>query len=105
MLSLILEASEVLHLPPKMGRVWFAVAAPRATHGAICFAVAVFIYANSLPGEFVFDDHEAIENNIDVRYRGEYSIMQQQPRPFPSEIPPQFFAFIGWQCVLQCVMH
>ena len=52
-----------------MGWVWFAASAPPVKHGAICFAVAVCIYANSLPGEFVFDDHEAIENNADVRCR------------------------------------
>lgn len=28
---------------------------------------AAAVYVNSLPGEFVFDDHEAIENNPDVR--------------------------------------
>lgn len=31
-------------------------------------AVAAVLYVNSLGGEFVFDDHEAIENNPDVRY-------------------------------------
>ena len=57
-----------------MGRVWFAAnAPPAAKHGAICFAVAVCIYANYLQGEFVFDDHEAIENNMDVRCAGEVS--------------------------------
>lgn len=38
-----------------------------------CLAVAGFaatLYLNSLSGEFVFDDHEAIENNADVRYIG-----------------------------------
>lgn len=30
--------------------------------------VAAVLYLNSLWGEFVFDDHEAIENNPDVRY-------------------------------------
>ena len=30
--------------------------------------VAAALYLNSLWGEFVFDDHEAIENNPDVRY-------------------------------------
>ena len=29
--------------------------------------VAAALYLNSLWGEFVFDDHEAIENNPDVR--------------------------------------
>ncbi len=36
-----------------------------------CLAVAGFaaaLYLNSLNGEFVFDDHEAIETNMDVRY-------------------------------------
>ncbi len=36
-----------------------------------CLAVAGFaaaLYLNSLNGEFVFDDHEAIETNVDVRY-------------------------------------
>ena len=32
--------------------------------------VAAALYLNSLWGEFVFDDHEAIENNPDVRYTG-----------------------------------
>lgn len=32
--------------------------------------VAAALYLNSLWGEFVFDDHEAIENNPDVRYIG-----------------------------------
>ena len=31
------------------------------------FAIAIFLYWNSIGGEFVFDDHEAIENNPDVR--------------------------------------
>ena len=35
--------------------------------------VAALLYLNSLPGEFVFDDHEAIENNADVRYIASYS--------------------------------
>ena len=38
-----------------------------------CLAVAGFaaaLYLNSLNGEFVFDDHEAIETNVDVRYPG-----------------------------------
>jgi len=29
--------------------------------------LAIALYANSVPGEFVFDDHEAIESNMDVR--------------------------------------
>ena len=29
--------------------------------------VAAAVYSNSLFGELVFDDHEAIENNLDVR--------------------------------------
>lgn len=29
--------------------------------------MAAALYVNSLLGEFVFDDHEAIENNPDVR--------------------------------------
>lgn len=34
---------------------------------ALVAGVSVLLYLNSLPGEFVFDDHEAIENNKDVR--------------------------------------
>ena len=36
-----------------------------------CLAVlglAAALYMNNINGDFVFDDHEAIENNIDVRY-------------------------------------
>ncbi len=36
-----------------------------------CLLVAGFaaaLYLNSIPGGFVFDDHEAIETNKDVRY-------------------------------------
>ena len=41
----------------------------RTTYSCVVVgAVAAAIYANSLGGEFVFDDHEAIENNPDVRY-------------------------------------
>ena len=29
--------------------------------------IAVALYLNSIPGGFVFDDHEAIETNLDVR--------------------------------------
>ncbi len=29
--------------------------------------IAICLYGNSLQGEFVFDDHEAIESNLDVR--------------------------------------
>lgn len=29
--------------------------------------VAAALYLNSIPGDFVFDDHEAIETNKDVR--------------------------------------
>ncbi len=36
-----------------------------------CLAVGGFaaaLYLNSLNGDFVFDDHEAIATNVDVRY-------------------------------------
>lgn len=37
-------------------------------HGYLVVAiVSIVLYLNSLPGEFVFDDHEAIETNKDVR--------------------------------------
>lgn len=29
--------------------------------------IAFLLYLNSVPGDFVFDDHEAIESNRDVR--------------------------------------
>ena len=35
--------------------------------GLLVASVALLIYLNSVPGEFVFDDHEAIEANHDVR--------------------------------------
>lgn len=42
--------------------------AKRVTYSCMVVgAVAAALYANSLGGEFVFDDHEAIENNPDVR--------------------------------------
>jgi hypothetical protein len=43
---------------------------PRTRYGCLLAAggVAAALYLNSLWGEFVFDDHEAIENNPDVRY-------------------------------------
>ena len=42
----------------------------RTRYGSLLLVgtVAALLYANSLGGEFVFDDHEAIENNPDVRY-------------------------------------
>ena len=40
----------------------------RTRHGCLLVGVvAAVLYVNSLGGEFVFDDHEAIENNPDVR--------------------------------------
>ena len=42
----------------------------RTRYGSLLLVgtVAALLYLNSLRGEFVFDDHEAIENNPDVRY-------------------------------------
>lgn len=53
-----------------MGRISHATAAsdppPRSEVVAV-FIFAVVLYVNTLFGEFVFDDHEAVQQNIDVR--------------------------------------
>ena len=36
---------------------------------ATAAVLAAALYLNSINGEFVFDDHEAIETNVDVRYK------------------------------------
>lgn len=39
-----------------------------AEQGLVVVAgIAFLLYLNSVPGDFVFDDHEAIESNRDVR--------------------------------------
>ena len=41
---------------------------PRKWRGyLLVVCVSVILYLNSIPGAFVFDDHEAIETNKDVR--------------------------------------
>lgn len=40
---------------------------PKIASSLLVAGLAVALYANSIPGDFVFDDHEAIENNLDVR--------------------------------------
>ena len=42
----------------------------KAVASLAVLGVAVGLYANTLTGELVFDDHAAIEVNADVRYTG-----------------------------------
>ena len=46
---------------------WCISMSPKIASSLLVAGLAVALYANSIPGEFVFDDHEAIENNMDVR--------------------------------------
>lgn len=45
---------------------WQKMAVAIAVDSALVFGVSVMIYANSLPGGFVFDDHRGILSNDDL---------------------------------------
>ena len=51
---------------------------PKIASSLLVAGLAVALYANSIPGEFVFDDHEAIENNLDVRSGVQHIIVHAQ---------------------------
>ena len=53
-----------------MGRISWSQARPRGSEVVAVFILAVALYINTLFGEFVFDDHEAVQQNIDVRCGG-----------------------------------
>ena len=50
---------------------------PKIVSSLLVAGLAVALYANSIPGEFVFDDHEAIENNMDVRSGVQHIIVHE----------------------------
>lgn len=50
-----------------MGRICEAAPSPRGSEFAAVFIFAVALYVNSVFGEFLFDDHEAVQQNVDVR--------------------------------------
>lgn len=50
-----------------MGRICEVAQLPRGSEFAAVFIFAVVLYVNSVFGEFVFDDHEAVQQNADVR--------------------------------------
>ena len=47
-----------------------------STGRLVIFAAAICCYANSLSGDFVFDDAEAVVNNRDVRSTGGNSVWE-----------------------------
>ena len=74
--TLVWAGSERLEFSDAFSWLWsdrgvFGMVKPvRKVHYGCLLAVggvAAALYLNSLWGEFVFDDHEAIENNPDVR--------------------------------------
>ena len=56
-----------------MGRISWSQTRPRGSEVVAVFILAVALYINTLFGEFVFDDHEAVQQNIDVRCGGPQS--------------------------------
>lgn len=58
---------EAVEVQQGMGRISWSQARPRGSEVVAVFILAVALYINTLFGEFVFDDHEALQQNIDVR--------------------------------------
>jgi len=59
---------ELLDWPVNEAVMAGTVAGSLGVYGSVGLAaLAALLYLNSLRGGFVFDDHEAIESNVDVR--------------------------------------